>query len=472
MGCNVSAPVKVRERYIIIAELGKGASGHVFSAQNKLSGQKCALKEMNNTPLTNHLWKTECALFTELQSNPHPNVLDLVETAKEDFNLYIMTSLCEGGELFKRVGDLHRSNSVTEYECSTFARMMITSVCHIHSLDIVHRDLKPENYVFESTKDNSSMKLIDFGGAVKVVDDKVVDGYAGTVHYMAPEVATLVESFNTRPSTMTGASWKAADMWSVGVIIYLFLVGAPPFFDKHFRPVQIGKKIRAGKYRWPKMCKASQSVRDLVSNLLKVDPLRRLTAEQALKHPWTTGADAPQDKMDGEVFANLDAFTNMCKLKKAVANVLHNQMTGDQKKQVMGIFKEYDTNGDGRLDANEINKLMDHIGRGSAVGEAVLAKFDEDGDGDINIDEFKSVSGAGAIATDTKGMRAQFNLFDKSGDGYITQRELHTLCNDMTRDSIMVMINEADNSGDGRLDFEEWCKAMSAATSAPIHKKK
>jgi calcium-dependent protein kinase len=178
------------------------------------------------------------------------------------------------------------------------------------------------------------MKLIDFGCAKQASDQEVIPDVAGSPYYCSPEV--LSES-----AVRTGAIWKAADMWSVGVIIFLLVCGYPPFNgDSQER---IFKKIRRGKFRFPRSggeggasgspdegINLSEGVKNLISGLLVMNPSERLTAAQALAHPWIADSSvAPEVPLPNAVVEALGVFRSKMRLKKAVARVLAHHMTED-----------------------------------------------------------------------------------------------------------------------------------------------
>lgn len=434
-------------KYEKVGILGSGASCEVVSVKDK-SGKMYAMKVMDKKEQFNKvLFENEKRILKMLK---HPNILEFVESFEDKKSFDIVTVLCQGGELFDRV----KNGSFTEKVASRLAREMVNAVAYCHKNNVVHRDLKPENFVFEEAREDSHMKLIDFGCAVSVKDDEVIGDVAGSPYYVAPEV---LGDYIKR----TGKVWKAADMWSVGIIIFLFVCGYPPFNGENQE--QIFSHIKKGKYRFPPKdtVKISDSVKDLIGRLLLRDPRARLTAEQVLQHPWIIGDTATDSPISNEVVQRLGAFRNQCRLKKAVARILKNKMTDKDKVQMNSLFKQFDTNGDGQLGPNEISAMMKQLGLSQTEAKEWMKSVDDNGDGIISVDEFTEAAVVSNLAkADEKDAKAYFDLFDSDKNGYVDSKEIEKLCNFLTPDAAKQLITDVDANGDGKISFVEWLNAM------------
>jgi len=393
------------------------------------------------------MWETEVRI---LQKISHPNILEYVSSYEEGGLFHIITVYCQGGELFDRVAQGNFSEKVA----SRLAKQMLKAVAYCHSKGVVHRDLKPENFVFESASIDSNMRLIDFGCAKEVHDDEIVHDYAGSPYYVAPEVL--------RDCQRTGKMWKASDMWSIGVIIFLLVTGYPPFngHDHH----QIFARIRRGHYSFPhpQDIPLSDSVKDLISKLLVMEPSKRLTAEEALKHPWIAGDTASAAPLPDTVIRNLANFQSHCKLQKAVARALAQRMTDDDKQRLIELFRRFDKNGDGQLGPDEIAAMMKEIGGGMDVKE-FLSRVDEDNSGTISLDEFTMAAAVGHLSSaNEEELKRTFDAFDVDRDGFVTMKEVEKLCGNMSPEEARRLIAEVDKNGDGKISFDEWIAAMQA----------
>lgn len=463
MGCSPSSAVdtttnaeslfprkKFSDEYRRGKKLGVGASCSVIECTKKSGGQPYAmkiLKKDKSDPNNDNefLFKNECAVMKKLK---HPNIVEFVEAFEdEDDHTYnLVTVLCKGGELFDRVAE----GSFSERVASRLARQMIAALAHCHERNVSHRDLKPENFVFETKDPNSNMKLIDFGCAVSAANEEVIKDVAGSPYYVAPEV--LITDYRR-----TGQIWKASDIWSLGVIIFLLVHGYPPFNGE--TQDQIFHKIRIGKYKFSKDIPLSNAVKDLISKMLVMNPMNRISAADALKHPWIADNAAPDTPISLSVVNGLTDFRTKCRLKKAVAKAIANMMSDEDQKALEIVFKQFDLNGDGQLGPDEIAAMMKHIGRNPADVKELMAEMDENSDGVISKDEFKTMYGMGRLAS-ADDVKKSFEMFDKDGDGFVTHEEIMKMCKNLSPDVAKQLISEVDKNNDGKINFNEWIAAM------------
>lgn len=196
--------------------------------------------------------------------------MEVFETAER---VYMVMELATGGELFDRI---ITRGSFTERDATRVLQMVLDGVKYLHTLGITHRDLKPENLLYYHPGADSKIMITDFGLAStrKKGDECLMKTTCGTPEYIAPEI--LVR----KPYT------NAVDMWALGVISYILLSGTMPFEDDN--RMRLYRQILKGKYSfsgepWPSV---SNLAKDFIDRVLTVDPNERLSAGQALKHPW------------------------------------------------------------------------------------------------------------------------------------------------------------------------------------------
>lgn len=256
--------------------LGEGQSGIVKECIDKETGEHFAVKTITkrNNRLSMDLIRQEVELLSQVHS--HKNIISIIEVFEDSDYFHIVTELCRGGELFEAIAALatqkdpfSSSTLFSEAQAARIIYSILDAVAYLHDKDIVHRDLKPENLLVE----NDTLQLIDFGFAVTHDDcyDAPLSDLVGTPYYMAPEV--LKRSYN-----------KACDMWSVGVIAYVLLFGQPPFNGRN--DPEIFDKIRRGHFSMNGIHAMSDESKDFIKCLLRRDPRKRWTAEQAMRHPW------------------------------------------------------------------------------------------------------------------------------------------------------------------------------------------
>lgn len=213
-----------------------------------------------------------------------------------------------GGELFDRIVAKAYYN---EKEARDTCKILLEAVGYMHKNNVAHRDLKPENLLLVSRSDDSEVKIADFGFAKKVYEESSLVTQCGTPGYVAPEI-------------LEGLKYdQRADMWSVGVILYILLGGYPPFIENTQR--ELFRKIKKGDYEFHEEYwgTVSTEARTLIKSLLTVDPKERLTAQQALENPWIHGdADSLAKKGLDKNLASLKKFNAKRKFKAAVSTVV------------------------------------------------------------------------------------------------------------------------------------------------------
>ncbi|XP_046709816.1 calcium/calmodulin-dependent protein kinase (CaM kinase) II gamma 1 isoform X4 [Silurus meridionalis] len=239
----------------------------------------------------------------------HPNIVRLHDSIAEEGFHYLVFDLVTGGELFE---DIVAREYYSEADASQCINQILESVNHIHQHDIVHRDLKPENLLLASKMKGAAVKLADFGLAIEVQGDQQAwFGFAGTPGYLSPEVLRK------------DPYGKPVDIWACGVILYILLVGYPPFWDEDQH--KLYQQIKAGAYDFPspEWDTVTPEAKNLINQMLTINPAKRITAEQALKHPWVCQRSTVASMMHRqETVECLRKFNARRKLKGAILTTM------------------------------------------------------------------------------------------------------------------------------------------------------
>jgi len=269
------------ELYDIKDELGKGAFSVVKLAINKKTGEKVAVKVIDKTQASaesdEKRLKTEVAILKQVK---HPNIVCLKDLYETPQNLYLIMELVTGGELFDKIVE---KGQYTEKEAATTVKKVLSSVDYLHSVNIAHRDLKPENLLLRGD-DETDVMLSDFGLSKIINQDTMMETACGTPYYVAPEVLSA-QGYD-----------KEVDLWSIGVITYLLLCGFPPFYGETLP--EVFEQIMKADYDFPDpyWTDISKDAKDFISKLLVVDSKKRLTAKQAMQHPWILSSTNASNK--------------------------------------------------------------------------------------------------------------------------------------------------------------------------------
>ncbi|XP_077310639.1 calcium/calmodulin-dependent protein kinase type II subunit gamma isoform X8 [Lithobates pipiens] len=297
------------DEYQLYEELGKGAFSVVRRCVKKSSSQEYAAKIINTKKLSarDHQKLEREARICRLLK--HPNIVRLHESISEEGFHYLVFDLVTGGELFE---DIVAREYYSEADASHCIHQILESVNHIHQHDIVHRDLKPENLLLASKCKGAAVKLADFGLAIEVQGDQQAwFGFAGTPGYLSPEVLRK------------DPYGKPVDIWACGVILYILLVGYPPFWDEDQH--KLYQQIKAGAYDFPspEWDTVTPEAKNLINQMLTINPAKRITADQALKHPWVCQRSTVASMMHRqETVECLRKFNARRKLKGAILTTM------------------------------------------------------------------------------------------------------------------------------------------------------
>uniref|UniRef100_A0A8C4ZZ18 calcium/calmodulin-dependent protein kinase n=1 Tax=Gadus morhua TaxID=8049 RepID=A0A8C4ZZ18_GADMO len=290
--------------------LATGAFSVVRRCVKLCTGQEYAAKIINTKKLSargeNKNWKREARICRLLK---HSNIVRLHDSISEEGFHYLLFDLVTGGELFE---DIVAREYYSEADASHCLHQILDSVHHIHQHDIVHRDLKPENLLLASKCKNAAVKLADFGLAIEVQGEQQAwFGFAGTPGYLSPEVLRK-EAYG-----------KPVDIWACGVILYILLVGYPPFWDEDQH--KLYQQIKAGAYDFPspEWDTVTPEAKNLINQMLTINPAKRITAQEALKHPWVCQRSTVASMMHRqETVECLKKFNARRKLKGAILTTM------------------------------------------------------------------------------------------------------------------------------------------------------
>ncbi|XP_053714872.1 calcium/calmodulin-dependent protein kinase type II delta 1 chain isoform X10 [Synchiropus splendidus] len=297
------------DEYQLYEELGKGAFSVVRRCMKISSGQEYAAKIINTKKLSarDHQKLEREARICRLLK--HPNIVRLHDSISEEGFHYLVFDLVTGGELFE---DIVAREYYSEADASHCIQQILEAVLHCHQMGVVHRDLKPENLLLASKLKGAAVKLADFGLAIEVQGDQQAwFGFAGTPGYLSPEVLRK------------DPYGKPVDMWACGVILYILLVGYPPFWDEDQH--RLYQQIKAGAYDFPspEWDTVTPEAKDLINKMLTINPAKRVTATDALKHPWICQRSTVASMMHRqETVECLKKFNARRKLKGAILTTM------------------------------------------------------------------------------------------------------------------------------------------------------
>ncbi|XP_025047479.1 calcium/calmodulin-dependent protein kinase type II subunit beta isoform X15 [Alligator sinensis] len=296
-------------RWWHVLKAGRGAFSVVRRCVKLCSGHEYAAKIINTKKLSarDHQKLEREARICRLLK--HSNIVRLHDSISEEGFHYLVFDLVTGGELFE---DIVAREYYSEADASHCIQQILEAVLHCHQMGVVHRDLKPENLLLASKCKGAAVKLADFGLAIEVQGDQQAwFGFAGTPGYLSPEVLRK-EAYG-----------KPVDIWACGVILYILLVGYPPFWDEDQH--KLYQQIKAGAYDFPspEWDTVTPEAKNLINQMLTINPAKRITAHEALKHPWVCQRSTVASMMHRqETVECLKKFNARRKLKGAILTTM------------------------------------------------------------------------------------------------------------------------------------------------------
>ena len=444
--------------------LGEGSYAAVYCVENRITGSKRAMKVISKNE--NCSEDDDREILNEiniLRTLDHPNILKIFEfySSKESYS--IVTELCQGGELFQEIIDRGPFN---ETYAAYVMLQILSAINYCHGMKIVHRDLKPENILIVE-RDSSGrprIKIADFGTSKMFEKGAVQRKLVGSSYYIAPEV--LKKHYDEK-----------CDIWSCGVIMYILLSGRPPFGGDSDK--EIMDKVAKGEYDLESspFDTLSSSGKDLIKKLLIMDPKKRISAQEALSHPWF------QENKSKELYnrikdeSTLRKMINNLKVYKrdsiiqetALAYLVHNFPQMKDVVNACKLFNQIDVNGDGKINKVEFLKGLESKIQSDTLKkdvDTIFKNIDMDNNGYIEYEEFVRAAVSKEHFIDTRVIQFAFRYFDKDGSGEITFDEIEEVFKESITDksniheSLKKIIGEVDTNGDGIISFNEFADIM------------
>jgi calcium-dependent protein kinase len=314
--------------------LGEGLSGGVrLAVRRDLPSQRVAVKSLSMANVSTRKRENILSEVAIHLCMDHPHVAQLHEVYECGDTLELAMECLEGGELFDRVKKMGRLN---EEESANVTRQLLLAINYMHSQGIAHRDLKLENIMFVSD-DSKHLKLIDFGfSKLRRSHDQKMKTDCGTLSYLAPEV--LEREYTNQ-----------CDIWSIGVIVYILLSGTMPFYGSDEEQI---KKIKHGSYamkadRWKRI---SHEAHAFVQALMKTDPKERLTAQQALRHPWLeTWSPTTKVQINSSMINTLCLHQASPRFRRCCRKILARMLPKEQQAKAYTLFTSMDTAQTGKV---------------------------------------------------------------------------------------------------------------------------
>uniref|UniRef100_A0ACD5Z0P8 Uncharacterized protein n=2 Tax=Avena sativa TaxID=4498 RepID=A0ACD5Z0P8_AVESA len=392
----------------------------------------------------------------------HSNLVQFYDAFEDEDNVYIVMELCKGGELLDKI--LARGGKYSEEDAKVVMLQILSVVSFCHLQGVVHRDLKPENFLFTSKEENSPLKVIDFGLSDFVKPDERLNDIVGSAYYVAPEV--LHRSYGTE-----------GDMWSIGVIAYILLCGSRPFWARTesgiFRAV-LKAEPSFDEAPWPTL---SAEAKDFVKRLLNKDYRKRMTAAQALSHPWIRDAQQVKIPLDMIIYKLIRAYISSSSLRKSALRALAKTLTTNQLFYLKEQFELLGPNKSGYIslqnlksalvknstDAMKDSRVIEFVNMVCTLQYRKL-DFEEFAASAISVYQME------ALETWEQHARRAYELFDKEGNRPIVIEELASELGLGPSVPLHVVLQDWIRHADGKLSFLGFIKLLHGVSSRSIPK--
>jgi len=422
--------------------IGTGMSGPVRLATGK-DGREYAVKSFKKKQLNP---KARAELQSEVEiylSLDHPHIARLEQVYETDEEIHLVMEYLAGGELYER---LTRRKMYTEQEATDTVHQMLLAVAYLHSRSIIHRDLKLENFLYEGG-DSDHLKLIDFGFAKIFTGSTKLSDTCGSIHYVAPEV--LKKSYTSQ-----------ADMWSLGVISHMLLTGSPVFRGSDLEIISL---VRRGKTRLSsRFGDLSTVAQNFVQALLVLDPSKRLTAKDALQHPFLAHRNSIATSVDVEILHSLQNYAQASRFRRVCLSMMAWSLSMEDRQRLRGKFLELDVHKKGTISLPQFKAVLQesyHVN--SAEAERLFAALDTDHDNEICYSEFLAAVLQDRVRMHEHVLRRTFARFDRDEAGVITVENLRTVLGDTFEDvDVMELMREADTTGSGFICYEQFLQYL------------
>ena len=444
--------------------LGEGSFSIVYEAQNRITDIMRAMKIIKKDKQNSDDDKEIINEINILKTMDHPNIVKIFEFYSNEQSYSIIMEYCKGGKLFTEIRNLAPfDENYTAY----VMYQIFSAINYCHQMNIIHRDLKPENILIvnrNKTNNYPNIKICDFGMSKVVEKNSLQNKMLGSIHYIAPEV--IKKKYNEK-----------CDIWSCGVIMYVLLSKRPPFGGEYYD--EILEKIEEGTYDLESapFDKLSKNCLDLLQKLLCKDINERISAQEALEHPWFK--DNKSKELFNEIFDKKvmeKLLNNLKKYKKnsiiqetALAYLVHNF---PQMKEVINackLFNQIDLNGDGKISEDELYKALCTKIESDTLEEdikKIYKNLDMNDDGYIEYGEFVRAAVSKEKFMGDNVLKFAFRFFDKDNSGKITFEEIEKVFKNSVTDknnieeALNKIIFEVDLNRDGKISFEEFSRVM------------
>lgn len=465
--------------------LGEGCNGLVVMATGRHDDRKYALKKIQKSKVQAKALKQLTAEVEIYLTLDHPHIAALRDVYETETEIALLTECCEGGELYAR---LSTAGTYAEADAAEATRQMLLAVGYLHAHNVVHRDLKLENFLYESKEDKAPLKLIDFGFAKVWDPSTLMMASCGSIAYVSPDVLKCQGYTNK------------CDMWSLGVIVFMLLVGYPPFHgsEKDMRANIMGAKVDwSHKSRWKNV---SQEALDFVKCLLVKEPAQRLDAKEALNHRWLAAARSSKQAplLNKDALRSLRRYADASRVRRAVLQLLAQELAPDETRELRTVFLDIDKSGHGTIRLADLKEAIRGTRGGqsptrspvssagyaspktpktpasqlrrskSEVIDRLFQVIDSNSDEQIYYSDFLAATLDARSRLRQETVRAAFHRLDADSSGTISADDMRKVIGATFEGvDVELLVREADTAGKGEVGFNDFIRILDLRDAMP-----
>jgi len=381
---------------------------HIYIVVNKTSNLSYVVKVVDDE----QVFQSEVKMVSRFLC---PYILRFKEAYRDKKSCYILYEYSVGDYLLNRIISRSKYN---EHLASKTVYMMLHAVKYLHDKNIIHRDIRPDSF-FYSSKQDSDLKLMEFGFAMDVLPNSMYEFCVGSPCFMSPEI---VENKEKR----SGEICKKGDVWSLGICVFLMLCGQLPFTG--LEESDIFQEILTKEIKFKKGI--SKEAMDLVRKMLHRDPSKRLSADEALEHSWIKNNDKSDNEMLHSTVEGLRVFHAKNFIGRALEQIAADNVNARDETHFKELFNRFDSNGDGCITREECVQalLMDQLNK-DRVESIVDELFTMSGEQTnlICYENFREMMVLQHLTNDVYMMDAVFSALDVNDDGYISLQRVYCI---------------------------------------------
>lgn len=460
---------KLSKSYKTLNLLGKGGFGSVYRVQYLPTGENRAIKVLTKPKDFTELKKvlTEVELLIELD---HPNIEKFFEFYENSKFICLVTELCTGGHLGTLEPDVDMD------EVRLLFRDVVSAVAYCHSKGVVHRDLKFENCLLTESKGENLLrfaKVIDFGlSAVRPMDecaDRWMNEAVGTLYFVAPEVIKS-EDWNHHKYG------SKCDMWSIGIMLFISLTDEHPFVKSAAGTDMILHQVRKAPMRTGPLddSEVDQTVRNLLFQMLEKEPVKRISAEAALRHDffaprrrWGDEGRTPRTSQKSlqSMLGRICSFRQFSRFERALLTLVAHDAQAKEVEDLRAAFVTLDTARAGWLSRDGIRSALKQRGINLPAHEleAALDALDPDGDDQIQYTDWLAATLQPSALTTDKAFIEIFDFFDIHGAGVVSKADLTEILGEEAVQSLPLRLDEEQADSLTREQFHQLIKQVATS---------